>query len=131
MEDLILGVITPDSYLIKDKIFQILEKSFVIKKMETILLKDRDIEKLYTDPQNSIKKDWKKGASLIFLASRKKGIWSFVRTYLLQKRTKEEINKLVGDINQPGTIRGKFALSESKCAIYIPENQDKDFFFAS
>ena len=127
MKDVILGVITPDAYGIREKIFGIMQKQhFIITKSETILLKDGDIETLCTNPENSIKKDWKKGESLVFVASKERGILGFFLSLLLEKKdVKKEFAELVGNIDQPGTIREKFALNDqSKCAIFVPEKQE-------
>jgi hypothetical protein len=127
MENVILGVITPDAYKIREKIFGIMqEKHFIITKSETILLKDGDIETLCTNPENSIKKDWKKGESLVFIASKERGILRFFLSLLLEKKdVKKEFAELVGNIDQPGSIRDKFALNDqSKCAIFVPEKQE-------
>jgi nucleoside diphosphate kinase len=130
-----LGVITPDSYEIREKILGMIEnKKFEIIKQETVLLRNEDIELVYSD----LKDDpvWpdlliavKKGPVLVFVLKKKVSIWSMaVKTIRKmpilnleeEKKPVEELQELIGHVDSDKTtIRGKFAHSRAKHAIYI------------
>jgi len=135
MNQKFLGVIPPDTYEIREKILGMIEnKEFEIIKQDTILLRNEDIELVYSDLKDdpvwpSLMIAVKKGPVLVFVLRKKVSIWSMAVKRMRKmailnreegKKPVEELQELIGHVDSdPSTIRGKFAHSRAKHAIYI------------